>query len=229
MEATQHSLDWYRDRLGKFTGSQVGNLMTKGRKKDEIFGQTALSYINEVAGGRFMNEKIVEDDDMFQDYLDATSISSKAMQWGTEQEENARALYAKILGIEIEERGLVDHPTIPFFASSPDGYIAKDKKGKRGCIEIKCPKVATYMDYATKVHDNESLKATNAMYYYQCLSHIMCCDVDYTDFIVYCPFLKMPIKIVTIIPNEEDMKNMEERIMMANVQVENIIQKIDKV
>lgn len=35
MEA-QHTLEWYRDRLGKITGSRAGDLMKSGRNKSEL-------------------------------------------------------------------------------------------------------------------------------------------------------------------------------------------------
>ena len=47
-QPTQHSLDWYRARLGKFTGSQVGRLMKSGRGKDEYFGKDALAAATDI-------------------------------------------------------------------------------------------------------------------------------------------------------------------------------------
>lgn len=46
MEA-QHSIEWFRKRLGNFTGSQVGLLMKKGRT--DYFSDTAKTYIYQVA------------------------------------------------------------------------------------------------------------------------------------------------------------------------------------
>lgn len=66
MEA-QHTLEWYRKRLGKITGSRVGDLMKTSRKKDEMFGDTAKSYIYQLAAERDMNPAIVEDDELFED------------------------------------------------------------------------------------------------------------------------------------------------------------------
>jgi len=221
-EFEQHSLGWFRSRLGNFTGSQVGDLMQGGRKKGELFGQTAMSYIYSVAATRYMNNKIVEDDALFQDYLDVVNVSSRAMEWGTMQEVNARALYAKIKGARVKERGLAEHPSIPFFASSPDGYVEKDKDGLSGCVEIKCPSQSTYMRYRAEVSDNDTLKAANKNYYYQCQAHMMCCDADYTDFVAYCPFQAQPIHIVRITPCKEDCDAIEERINKANDFIETL-------
>ena len=117
----QHSLEWYRKRLGNFTGSRVGDLMKSSRKAGEMFGDTAKSYIYQVAAERNMNPSVVEDDELFQMYLHQVDIGSKAMRWGNEQEGNARSLYEKITGRRIVETGSCAHPSIPHFASSPDG------------------------------------------------------------------------------------------------------------
>lgn len=221
MDESQHSLLWFRQRLGNFTGSRVGVLTGRKRGSDE-FNDTALAYVYETAATRYMNNKIVEDDDLFADYLELTNFETRAMAWGTEQEANARRMYAKMKGVEVEEVGFIEHETIPFFGSSPDGRIAKDKDGKRGSIEIKCPKQATYLRYRAEVHDNTTLKAVNKEYYYQCLSHMMCDKTEYTDFIVYNPFQAKPIHIVRILPDEDEFKLIEECVNKANAIIETL-------
>ena len=57
----QGSFGWLRQRLGNFTGSRIGDLMTSG-KKGELFGKTAFSYIYEVAAERNLLPKYIEDD-----------------------------------------------------------------------------------------------------------------------------------------------------------------------
>lgn len=214
-EFDQHTLGWHRSRLGNFTGSRVGVLTGRKRGTDE-FNDTALGYIYEVAAQRYMNEKIVSDDALFKEYLAQTCFETAAMRWGTEQEENARKLYVKIKGVEVVERGSVEHPDIEFFASSPDGYIPKDKQGKSGCLEIKCPKQGTFMKYCNEVWDGESLKKANKEYFYQCQSHMMCTGADYCDFVVYCPYETKPIKIVRILPDEDAREEIEENVRKAN-------------
>lgn len=214
-EFEQHSLGWHRARLGMITGSRVGVLTGRKRGTDE-FNDTALAYIYEVAATRYMNEKIVEDDNLFTDYLEQTNFETRAMAWGTLQEENARKLYARIKGVEVQERGSVEHPDILFFASSPDGYISKGKDGKSGCLEIKCPKQATFMKYRAEVKDGESLRKVNKEYYYQCQSHMMCTGADWCDFVAYCPYQKKPIHIVRVLPDKEAFEEIENNVNKAN-------------
>ena len=61
----QRTADWHRARLGHFTGSQIVKLMGTGRKKEDVFSATAISYIFQVASERLLSEKVVEDDEMF--------------------------------------------------------------------------------------------------------------------------------------------------------------------
>ena len=73
----QRSLDWYRLRCGHITGSKVADIMKSGRKKDEVFSDTAKSYLFQVAGERMFNPTFLNDDGIFQDYIDQVSVNTK--------------------------------------------------------------------------------------------------------------------------------------------------------
>ena len=88
----QRDLGWFRVRLGSITGSKVGDLMKSGRKKEQVFGDTALSYIYQVAAERMLNPVFVDDDELFADYVEQMQVTSKAIRWGQEQEDNAKDL-----------------------------------------------------------------------------------------------------------------------------------------
>ena len=210
----QHSLSWFRQRIGKISGSNVGLLMKSSR--NGIFSDTAKSYIFQVAAERAMNPEIVNDDIAFTEYLSAVNVESKAMRFGTEQEANARDLYSKLTGRHIVEVGSCKHPTIPNFASSPDGFFYDEELGERACIEIKCPSQNTFMKYKSEVYDNDSLLQIKYKYFYQCMAHMMCCNANRTDFVVYNPFQIDPIHIVRILPDEKVFAEMEKRIRMAD-------------
>lgn len=217
----QHSIGWYRARHGNITGSCVGLLMKSGR--NDYFSETGKSYIYQVAGERGMNPAIVNDDELFGEYLQQVNISSKAMQWGTDQEENARSLYEETKGRRIVEVGSCKHPSIDRFASSPDGYFYDENTGERGCLEIKCPNQATFMRYKCEIHDNASLLSVKYEYFYQCMAHMMCVDAKWCDFVVYNPFQSVPIHIVRIYPDEKVFAEMEKRIRVANDIVNELI------
>lgn len=218
--AEQKTLDWFRLRLGKWTGSNVGLLMKSGRA--DTFSDTGKNYIFQVAAEREINPVIVNDDDAFSEYLSFVNVETRAMGFGTENEEYARDLYSRLTGRRIVEVGSCKHPTIPNFASSPDGFFYDENLGERGCVEIKVPSQSTFMKYRSEVHDNESLLKAKYEYYYQCLAHMMCCNADWTDFVVYCPFQMSPIHIIRILPDKEAFEEIEKRIGMA----ENIVKSL---
>ena len=215
----QRTLSWYRMRLGYITGSQVGLLMKSGKSCD--FSETAKSYIYQVAAERSMNPDIINDDELFGMYLAQTEVTSKAMRFGTEQEENARRLFSKIHDVNVREVSSCRHSSIPYFASSPDG-IYTDETGKV-CLEIKCPVQSTFMRYKDEIHDNESLLKVKPEYFYQCMAHMMCTDAYKTVFVAYNPFQKDPMHIVEISPDKNVFSSMEGRIRMANEIITQII------
>lgn len=211
----QRSAGWFKARLGNFTGSQVGNLMALSREKGKIFGKAAEHYIDQVAGERLINPVYIEDDDLFIQYLDYASISTKGMRWGQEQEDAARQLYAEMTGNQVHEVSSCKHDTIPHFAASPDAIIYnRDGKPFR-CLEIKCPKIATFMKY-TKIKDGATLKSAEPMYYWQVMAEMECTGAQTTDFVAYNPWLIDPIHIARIERDEDAINALRERVKLAN-------------
>ncbi len=219
----QRSTAWHKMRLGCFTGSKIADLMKSGRKKEDVFGDVAKTYIYQIAGERLFNKAFL-DDDTFQDYIDQTSFVTKAMQWGIDMEEQAKATYRQLNeGVEIADVSSCKHDTIPFFAASPDGIVYDRKEMK--CIEVKCPNLSTHMRYVAEIHDSESLKATKPEYYWQVMAEMSCTGTASADFVSYNPWITKPIHIVNIPRNEEDIKLMEERVVLANQFIYEIINK----
>lgn len=219
--AAQKTLDWYRNRLGCFTGSNLGKLMQQGR--DGMFGKTATAYLYRIAAERMMNPAIVEDNTMFAAYLGQVDVSTKAMRWGSEQEADARELYTKMTGNKVVEVGSCRHPYIPNFACSPDGFFYDEMKPERYVIEIKSPSQATYVEYAATIRDNDSLKAVNPDYFWQTQGEMMCLNADWCDFITYCPWQEDPMHITRICPDIDAQARISERIAEAEEIIQQII------
>ena len=199
--------------------------MKCGRKKEEVWSETARSYIYQVAGERLFNEKFLEDDGIFQDYLDLTSVSTKAMQFGSDQEDAAKSLFMQMNFPEgeITELSSCKHDTIPYFAASPDGAIYGRDGGDIKIIEVKCPNINTYMKYRTLIHDAASLKETEPKYYWQMMAEMSCTGAKSGIFIVYCPWLSKPIHWAEIERVENDIELMEQRVILANDFINKII------
>lgn len=218
----QRTTEWFRDRLGVITGSKLGVLMKSPRTKGETFSQTALTYLHQLAAERALNPDIVNDDQMLEFYLDSVTSQSKAMRFGTEQEENAVALYSSIRNTQVVSVGLCKHNDLQYLASSPDGVVTEGDT--RGCIEVKCPSLSTFAQYVCGITDGDSLLKVNPDYYYQCQSHMLCTGGTFCDFIVYCPFVINPIHIVRVERNEDACNAIVERAQLAEQQINEYLQ-----
>ena len=218
----QRSLDWHRLRIGSFTGSKIGDLMKSGRKKEQIFGDVAMSYVFKVAAERMLNPVFVNDDELFGQYIEQQQVYSKAIIWGQEQEDNAKdLLMKKNPEWELADVSSCKHDNIPHFAASPDAIIYDRKKLMIG--EIKCPSVHTFVRYLVEINDAESLKKVQPDYFYQMQAEMACTNAESGIFVAYCPWLVKPIHIVPIERDEEAIKAIEERVVKANEIVEQII------
>ena len=221
----QREISWFRSRVGFLTGSKIADIMKSGRKKDEIFSETAKAYLFQVAGERLFNPSFLNDDGIFQDYLELTSVSTKAMQFGSDQEDAAKSLFMQMNFPEgeIVELSSCKHDTIPYFAASPDGAIYGRDGSNIKIIEVKCPNINTYMKYRTLIHDAASLKEVEPKYYWQMMAEMSCTGATSGIFITYCPWLSKPIHWAEIERNVDDVNLMESRVMLANEFIDEII------
>lgn len=163
-------------RFGRFTSSQIGDLMTKA-KNGKDFGAPALTYIKTRAMERRLKRRISND------------MSSRETSWG-----NLCELYLfDQLGLDynlVSQETLV-HPTIPTWAGSPDGkrFIAEPT-----VVEEKCP--FTLLSFCTLIDSwreggieaiRKNHKAGND-YFYQCVSNAILTDSTHAELIVFCPY-----------------------------------------
>lgn len=219
----QRSLEWYRSRVGYITGSRVYDIMRLGKNK-EVWSDTARSYLYQVAGERLFNKSFLNDDTIFQDYLDQVSISSKAIQWGVDMEEQAKSCFLQLNpNAELSDLSSCKHDSIPFFSASPDGAVLTRDDGRIRVIEVKCPNIKTYMKYMFCISDASSLKNVEPKYYWQMQAEMACTGLDSGIFIAYCPWLSKPIHTVIIEKSKEDIESMEERVILANVFIESLL------
>lgn len=222
----QRSIEWFRARFGNLTGSKISVIMSTGRKKDEVFSQTAKAYLYQLAAERSFNPDFLNDDEVFQDYIDLTQLHSRAVEWGQEQEDNAKELYKKLYypDHDLFKVSSCQHDNIPHFAASPDGLIRQaEEDGGMRVVEVKCPSIGTFMQYKAEIHDAESLKSVKPEYYWQTQAEMDCTGCKSADFVVYCPWLSNPLHVARIERNEEDVNLMEERVKLANEFIDNII------
>ena len=134
-------------------------------------------------------------------YPEAFSFTSTATQWGCQHEKPACEAYMKIMqnlheGFIIEDSGLVLNSEWPHLGASPDGLVSC--ACGRGVVEIKCPYTQCHDEVETVADEKGSclkkseesdavyLDSVHA-YYYQTLTLMSLCKVEYCDFCV-CTF-----------------------------------------
>lgn len=203
----QNTLQWHRDRLGKFSASSIYKLIGKTR-----WTQTALSYMMERAYERDLDPTMVSDDDSFAEFLDERNPTSKAMRWGHLMEPGAKMNYEMVTGLKVTDCESIDHPTIENMSASPDGMVGED-----GLIEVKCPfGMEMFMRYAMLVHNGEDLKKVKPEYYWQIQAQLSVTGRKWCDFVVFDPYLKTQIIVRRINRNDADIALLEETVKDAN-------------
>lgn len=205
----QRSREWYKARLGHFTGSQVGRLMKNGRGGD--LSADAYTYISEIVSERLINPVVLDVDELTDEYIEATAVTSRAMAWGIDNELNAVKVYEKLTAYKVTHCGALQHEDLGCFWDSPDGILLEED----GTIEVKCPQVKQHAVFLG-VQTAEELKAENPVYYWQCLSHMAVTGAIFCDFISYNPFIKPSVHIVRIHRDSNEIIRLITRISIAD-------------
>lgn len=122
----QGSVGWLKARLGCLTASRMADAMDflKNGKESEKRRKLKIDILSE----------------RLTDMATETYVTP-AMQWGIEQEANARAMYEERTGNLVRPCGFAIHDSIEFFGASPDGLV------DIGLLEIKCPTSAKYLEW----------------------------------------------------------------------------------
>jgi len=102
-------------------------------------------------------------------------FTTAAMQWGTEQEPNARAEYELRHRCEVTEVGLIRHPSIANTHASPDGLVGDD-----GLLEIKAPQAAAHLETLQS-------RAVPGKYETQILWQLACTGRAWCDYVSFHP------------------------------------------
>jgi predicted phage-related endonuclease len=184
--------DWFADRLGKFTSSNLYKVMQTGRAKDSYFSDTAKTYIYERAYERLTG---VSHD---------TFDGSIATEWGNEYEPIARKAYEELKGVEVAEGGFYSFNK--YFGGSSDGYVGDD-----GLIEIKCPFNSVYH---LKTAYEGFIKPE---YIVQCHGNLIATGRKWCDFVSFDPRVKgRKIVVIRIERDDKYVAEILERLYKAD-------------
>jgi putative phage-type endonuclease len=178
----QRSEAWFKARLGKVTASKIHDIMIKTKTGESTYKtKYRLQLVTERLTGKvvpvFMNN---------------------AMAHGVEYEDEAKLEYANrnklLVGTDLTDVGMIDHPSIDWSGASPDGMV-----GNEGLIEIKCPQPITH---TTTIETGE----INKRYIHQMQWQMSCTGRQWCDFVSYHPDFPDDLKLfVKRVPRDNEL------------------------
>lgn len=204
---------WLKERWGKFTASEMHRLMTNGKAKGSL-SAGAMTYVR---------EKVAEQLSEFR----CTEFSSAAMEWGVEHELEAVEQFESMTGIRVNQTG--EHQQFILsecgnWGGTPDGITFESG------IEVKCPESKTHLLYLSVV-DAETLKETEAKYYWQVQAYMQLTGKNHWHFVSYDPrfyaeHLRLHHAVIERV--QEDVAFMIQRLELAVVARNEIIEKLTR-
>lgn len=201
-EAERKREEWFKSRLGKFTSSELGRLMTYEDKINEL-PKGALTYIE---------EKVLE---ILTDGQSVKKLSNDSTERGNEKELEAISVFEKKYDVKCYATG-PDQQFIQlysYFGGTPDGLITEED-----IIEVKCPDCKTHLFRIKNIKSQEDFKKHEKGYYWQIQGNLLasgrkrCFFIDYDD-----RFTKkeLQLHVIEIHINEEDIHKIKTRLKMA--------------
>ena len=194
-EIIQGSPGWHALRCGVFTASTVGQLLTA--KGDIADNATSRALINRIARERISKRK----EDAFETF---------DMKRGTEMEPIARAYYAGIYKVEVEQVGFVttefDGITI---GCSPDGLVGTD-----GGIQIKSRNEAIHF---IEVLDGKVPKGDMPQIQFE----LLVTGRAWWDYVSFCD--GWPLFVKRVLPDLAIQETLKEAVKRAEAEVVKVI------
>lgn len=189
--------EWHKKRLGKLTASRFDDIMVSDRSGKGL-GQAAIKYVYEKVAELLTNAP--------------HTVTSQAMDWGTQMEAEAIAKYEEISGNSVLKCDFIGFGE--FAGGTPDGLV-----GDKGIIEVKCPfNPANHVEAIIT-------DSVPKQYIFQLQGNMMVTGREWCDFISYDPrvqeeTLKLFIKRVE--RDEELIKAINDRIKIVSQLVQDL-------
>jgi putative phage-type endonuclease len=177
IEHEQGSEGWLQARLGVITASNFSKVLAGGK------GLTRKSYMLDLASQRLSSEL-------------PEPFTNAAMEWGTEHEPQARAMYELETGSKVAEVGLCK--LSDNIGASPDGFV-----GDNGLIEIKCPNTSTHIE---TILSGKMPTKHNA----QVQGQLWVTDREWCDFVSFDPRISNSLFCVRVIRDKDYILNLSE-------------------
>lgn len=198
----QKTAEWLTLRSGRISASRLGDVIAKPKRGTEELARRR-DYRMELLCERLTGRA-------------AEHYVSRDMDHGVENEPYARAAYEISESVMVDEIGMAIHPTMDFASASPDGLVGDD-----GCIEIKCPRTATHLEWKMAgVVPEEHIP--------QMMWVMACCERKWADFISFDPRLPQRLRffLARLHRDEKRIAEMEYEVMQFNSEVEEMCRKL---
>lgn len=201
----QH-IQWQKLRCGKFTASEIHKLFQKGKKKDDYFGQGAMTYIKTKLAELLTGE--------------VAEFDNNATEWGNSLELEAVLEFEKVTGLKVDYFGKGNPQFInynDYAGGSPDGLVGED-----AIIEIKAPYNSKYHIEHLLLTSGVDLLTEFLDKYCQLQMNLLCTKREKAYFVSYDPRMIDPnlkLKILEVYRDEEMIEEMKERIDEATKQL----------
>lgn len=171
-------------RVGNFTSSEIVALTKNGKAKDSL-GAPAYTYIEECNFERKLGRSL------------DTESNARPLSWGKLVE----GRLFELLGLEYKlvSQESIQHPTISYWAGSPDAQKFESNDSSETVVEIKCP--ITLKSFCQLVEPIYKcligLEAINYIraehkegekYYWQIVSNAILTNSRFAELIIYCPY-----------------------------------------
>jgi len=195
IDVQQNSPEWSAVRRGVPSASAFDMIVTT---KGELSKQRQ-KYLYRLAGEQVSG--IVEE-----------TYQNGAMLRGKEMEDEARQLYSLINGVEVQQVGFCVADGDFAYGASPDGLIGED-----GCLEIKCPQMATHVGYLIE-------NVLPLEYFQQTQGQLLVTGRKWVDFMSYYPGLK-PL-IIRVNPDKKFQQVLKAELEKFCIELKQITERI---
>jgi len=209
IEAEQRSEGWHNARLGMFTSSEIYKLMTKPKLKSEVLSEGAKTYIL---------EKVAESLTGIREEVPTT----KAMQWGVDNEPLAKKHLARLNNWTIEETSFIKIESLNW-GGSGDGWVRE----LNAALEVKCLNTVNHLK---EIRDSEDLKANLPMRFWQVLSDAYLRECDVAVLAWFDPRINSSLGLFTkqFRIEESDVNELKEKLKYANDEFHNQLEYYSK-
>ena len=199
----QRTPEWDLARLGKITASKVRDVCAK------------------TSAGKYTAARDTYKWNLIKERITGVPVEYRItppMQWGIDNEGDAKAFYQVLYDVQIEEVGFIPHPDMDFAGASPDGLVGTD-----GLIEVKCMETVNHL---------RAIDAGEVPEYYvdQCQWQMACTGRQWCDLVIYDPRLPddLQMRRFRIRRDEDRIKDIESEVRKFNQEIESIITNITR-